>query len=239
MPHYSEKDIFPMQGGCPCGHIRYQINQPPLLVHCCHCTSCQRELGSAFAINAIIERDELKLLPSAKPTIPGSKGAPGGAFASFNETFARLTLSDTRCGPVTAKSDAVTEPTESKPEDTKDKPDPKVELITFPTESTIGITIAQCPVCHTGLWTHYADAGPHTIYLRGGTLDAAHEIDPDVHIFTRSKRDFVTLGDDKPQFEWYYKDRNEFIREDCKARYAKLKEKSGDYMVELRAALGK
>lgn len=249
MPHYSQKNIFPMQGGCPCGGTRYQINKAPLLTHCCHCTSCQRELGTAFAINAIIESNEVQLLPSTEPTIPGSKGSKGGAAASFNETFARLTLSGSTCGPVTAsKKDTTAEDT--KAVDTKaeknierdekpvEKP-PQVDLITLPTESTIGITVAQCLVCHTGLWTHYADAGPNTIYLRVGTLDVAHEIDPDVHIFTRSKRDFVTLGDGKPQFEWYYKDRAEFIREDCKDRYAKLKEKTGVYMTELKAALGK
>lgn len=155
----------------------------------------------------------MKLLPSADPTIPGSKGSKGGAVASFNETFARLTLSERTCGPVTVSknkdAERGDEPVnkeagrEGKPVDTKEaKPDEKpiakscqVELITLPTESTIGITVAQCPVCHTGLWTHYADAGPNTVYLRAGTLDVAHEIDPDVHIFTRSKRDFVTLGE--------------------------------------------
>jgi hypothetical protein len=34
----------------------------PLFVNCCHCTWCQRETGSAFAINAMIEADRVVLL---------------------------------------------------------------------------------------------------------------------------------------------------------------------------------
>jgi hypothetical protein len=34
----------------------------PLFVHCCHCTWCQRESGSAFALNALIEADRVELL---------------------------------------------------------------------------------------------------------------------------------------------------------------------------------
>ena len=48
-------------GGCTCGAVRYQLGAKPLVVHCCHCTWCQRETGSAFAVNALIERDRLLL----------------------------------------------------------------------------------------------------------------------------------------------------------------------------------
>jgi hypothetical protein len=34
----------------------------PLFVHCCHCRWCQRETGSAFALNALIEADRVELL---------------------------------------------------------------------------------------------------------------------------------------------------------------------------------
>lgn len=30
-----------------------------MFVHCCHCTSCQTETGSAFVINALYERDRV------------------------------------------------------------------------------------------------------------------------------------------------------------------------------------
>jgi hypothetical protein len=34
----------------------------PMYVHCCHCRWCQRETGSAFALNAMIEADRVVLL---------------------------------------------------------------------------------------------------------------------------------------------------------------------------------
>ncbi|MGJ8662609.1 MAG: GFA family protein [Marinicella sp.] len=48
-------------GGCDCGHIRYELTAHPMFVHCCHCTWCQRETGSAFALNAIVEATAIKL----------------------------------------------------------------------------------------------------------------------------------------------------------------------------------
>ena len=44
-----------MEGGCACGAVRYRLEVQPLAVHCCHCRSCQRETGSAFALNALVE----------------------------------------------------------------------------------------------------------------------------------------------------------------------------------------
>ena len=52
----------PLEGGCACGAIRYRMERAPMFVHCCHCTSCQRESGSAFAVNAMIEADRVTLL---------------------------------------------------------------------------------------------------------------------------------------------------------------------------------
>lgn len=50
-----------MEGGCDCGEIRYRMTRP-LFVNCCHCRWCQRETGSAFAINAMIESERVTLL---------------------------------------------------------------------------------------------------------------------------------------------------------------------------------
>ena len=33
-----------------------------MFVHCCHCLNCQRQTGSAFVINLLIEADRLELL---------------------------------------------------------------------------------------------------------------------------------------------------------------------------------
>jgi len=43
------------EGGCSCGAVRYRLAAEPMFVNCCHCTWCQRETGSGFVINAIVE----------------------------------------------------------------------------------------------------------------------------------------------------------------------------------------
>ena len=48
------------EGGCACGKTRYRMMSKPLFVHCCHCLRCQRETGSAFVLNALIETDRLE-----------------------------------------------------------------------------------------------------------------------------------------------------------------------------------
>jgi hypothetical protein len=53
---------FPLEGGCDCRYLRYRMRTAPLFVNCCHCHWCQRETGSAFVINAMIEADRVDLL---------------------------------------------------------------------------------------------------------------------------------------------------------------------------------
>jgi hypothetical protein len=55
--------VFPIDGGCDCGAVRYR--RRPLFVHCCHCRWCQRESGASFALNALIEAD--RVVQSAGP----------------------------------------------------------------------------------------------------------------------------------------------------------------------------
>jgi hypothetical protein len=52
---------FTAEGGCTCRAVRYLLSDRPLIVHCCHCRWCQRETGSAFALNALIEASRLTL----------------------------------------------------------------------------------------------------------------------------------------------------------------------------------
>jgi hypothetical protein len=56
---------FKAEGGCDCKRIRYRMESSPLFVHCCHCRWCQRESGSAFALNAMIESDRVTNLGDA------------------------------------------------------------------------------------------------------------------------------------------------------------------------------
>ena len=55
-------DPRPLDGGCTCRHVRYRMTTAPLFVHCCHCRWCQRESGSSYALNAMIEADRVELL---------------------------------------------------------------------------------------------------------------------------------------------------------------------------------
>lgn len=52
----------PYDGGCTCRFVRYRVASKPLFVHCCHCRWCQRETGTSFALNALIESDRVQLL---------------------------------------------------------------------------------------------------------------------------------------------------------------------------------
>ena len=55
-------------GRCTCRAVRYRMTDVPLFVHCCHCRWCQRETGTAFALNAVIEADRVVLV-SGDPEI--------------------------------------------------------------------------------------------------------------------------------------------------------------------------
>ena len=66
----------PQEGGCTCGEVRYRLSRRPLFVHCCHCSWCQRETGASFALNALIEAEEVTVLKGKTETIstPSSSG---------------------------------------------------------------------------------------------------------------------------------------------------------------------
>jgi hypothetical protein len=57
----ADDGTFPLAGGCTCRAIRYELRSAPIFVHCCHCRWCQRETGSAFVINALLEADRVVL----------------------------------------------------------------------------------------------------------------------------------------------------------------------------------
>jgi hypothetical protein len=57
------------EGGCACGAVRYRLSTGPMFVHCCHCTSCQTETGSAFVINALIESDRVETIAGAPEAV--------------------------------------------------------------------------------------------------------------------------------------------------------------------------
>lgn len=65
-----------LEGGCDCGGVRYRMETAPLVVHACHCRWCQRETGTAYALNAMIEADRVVLLAGEPELVktPSSSG---------------------------------------------------------------------------------------------------------------------------------------------------------------------
>ena len=62
--------ILHAEGGCTCGSVRYRLQRDPMIVHCCHCRWCQRETGSAFVLNALVERECVDLLQGEVVAVP-------------------------------------------------------------------------------------------------------------------------------------------------------------------------
>lgn len=44
-------------GRCACGAVQFAITDAPLFVNVCHCHHCQRENGTPFACNVLIEAE--------------------------------------------------------------------------------------------------------------------------------------------------------------------------------------
>jgi hypothetical protein len=68
----------PLEGGCSCGAVRYRLTAAPMFVHCCHCRDCQRQTGSAFVLNALIETACVEMLSGVPEPIsmPTDSGRP-------------------------------------------------------------------------------------------------------------------------------------------------------------------
>ena len=123
--------------------MRYRLTSDPLFVHCCHCLDCQRQTGSAFVINLLIEAARLEVIAGA----PQGVGVP--------------------------------------------RDDGSVQRI------------FRCPRCQVALFSEYDS--PDLRFVHGGTLDDPTDVSPDVHIYTRSKVEWVALPAQTPAFDAYYK----------------------------------
>ena len=145
-----------LTGGCACGAVPYRLTTGPMFVNCCHCADCQRQVGSAFVINAIIETDRIELA--------------SGALAPWR----------------------------------------------MPTDSGRPHDVYRCTGCQTTLWSDYGGR-PNMRFVRATTLDDRGALQPDAHIFTRSKLAWVMIPDDQPAFEIFY-DLETQWSEDARAR---------------------
>jgi hypothetical protein len=131
-----------MEGGCSCGSVRYRLTSAPLFIHCCHCLNCQRQTGSAFVINLLIETDRVELL--------------------------------------------VGEP----------------QPVDVPRDDGSMQQVYRCPSCDVAVYSQYGS--PDFRFVRAGTLDDPRGVTPDVHIFTKSKVDWVVIPESTPAFEVFY-----------------------------------
>lgn len=148
-------DIY--EGGCACGAVRYRMETSPLFVHCCHCHWCQRESGSSYALNALIEADRVTILQG------------------------------------------------------------KAEMVLTPSNSGKGQKIWRCPACRIASWSNYSGFGDEIYFVRVGTLDEAHRLPPDIHIFTASKQPWVIIPEGHLAVEEYY-DLNKHWPDEKRAR---------------------
>jgi hypothetical protein len=148
-----------LEGGCACGAVRYRLKSGPMFVHCCHCTDCQRQVGSAFVINALIETDRIEMLSG-----------------------------------------------ELKP-------------WSMPTDSGRPHLVYRCTECGTTIKSDYGDRKVLS-FLRATTLDERSALEPDVHIFTRSKLPWVRLPEGARAFEIYYDTAKEWPAESLARREA-------------------
>src|SRR4051812_14178266 len=139
--HEEEAVSDMLEGGCACGEVRYRLMSQPLFTHCCHCLNCQRQTGSAFVINVLIEADRVEL----------SAGEP--------------------------------------------------QPVDVPRGGGKKQRIFRCPTCQVAVFSCYTSAGVR--FVRAGTLDDPSSVSPDVHIYTRSKLDWVVLPDSVPAFATY------------------------------------
>lgn len=59
-----------LSGRCSCAAVTYRLTSSPMFVHCCHCLDCQRQTGSAFVLNALIEADRVEVLSGETQGFP-------------------------------------------------------------------------------------------------------------------------------------------------------------------------
>jgi hypothetical protein len=145
-------------GQCSCGEVKFTLTSKPMFVHCCHCFDCQRQTGSAFVLNALIETDRIRVT-----------GEP--------------------------------------------------EAIAMPTESGRPHDIYRCKTCKVAVWSDYGRR-PKLRFVRVGTLKEPHAIQPDAHIFVRSKVPWVAIPEGQPAFEVFYNLEQQWPAESLERRKA-------------------
>lgn len=93
----------------------------------------------------------------------------------------------------------------------------KPEMIPTPSNSGKGQKFWRCPDCSIAVWSIYSGAGEKIHFVRVGTLDEAHLLPPDIHIFTASKQPWVVIPEGSVAVDAYY-DRKQYWPKESLAR---------------------
>ncbi len=67
----------PIQGGCLCAAVRFELTKQPLEASYCHCTRCQRRTGTAASAGVRVDGGALRFL-SGEDLIKGWRHPDGG-----------------------------------------------------------------------------------------------------------------------------------------------------------------
>jgi len=62
------------EGGCLCGALRFEARGKPLWIAHCHCRSCRRNTGSAFATFVGYKREQFRVIKGALQNYTSSPG---------------------------------------------------------------------------------------------------------------------------------------------------------------------
>jgi hypothetical protein len=69
-------DDLPLQGGCNCGAVRYEVAEPLVTASYCHCRRCQRRSGAAASANARTAPNAFRIVTGQEHL--GRWSPPGG-----------------------------------------------------------------------------------------------------------------------------------------------------------------
>ena len=100
--------------------------------------------------------------------------------------------------------------------------DGRPELVVTPSASGKGQGIWRCPKCRIAVWSNYSGSGDKVRFVRVGTLDAGHGIEPDIHIFTSTKQPWVVLPPGAKAVPEFYKP-SELWPAESRERFAALR----------------
>jgi hypothetical protein len=62
----SEAPALPLSGGCLCGRVRFEVDEPLVEAYWCHCTRCQRRTGTSASAQARLVPGSLRVVAGAE-----------------------------------------------------------------------------------------------------------------------------------------------------------------------------